>query len=298
MNAKIFDILDDIVSIREELKMNGCVVIKNVLSKEDVKITKQYVYDWLNENGIDVHDPSTWHFFSKDYFHMSHSIHGMMADGPCMFIKPVLYAKLQSGLINFMSRFYNLSSRELAIEHGGLFFRFPPELHHVKNEPFNGFRHSKDEWFHTDMGCLQPGKEFRSTIIIEDCNYESDHTFTFLSKSHLCHDEFILQNKHIQEGLYQLNKNEVEWFQDRGCERARACAPAGSLILWHPKTIHATENPSIGRKHIRERIIIYGSLIPRQSCNHIERQENLKKYLESSLLSFFTREKIRMLTYV
>lgn len=298
MNAKIFDIHDDITTIKEELETNGCVVIKNVLSKEVVNMTKQYIYDWLNENGVDVNDSSTWQFFSKDYFYMSHSIHGMMVDGPNMFIKPVIYAKMQSSLIEFMSRFYNLSSRELAIEHAGLFFRFPPEIHRVKNEPYRGFRHPKDEWFHTDLGCLQAGKDFRTTIVIEDCNYDSDHTFTFLSKSHLYHDEFVSQNKQIEQGLYQLNQNEVEWFQAKGCTRARACATAGSLIMWHPKTIHATEYPSIGRKHIRPRIIIYGSLIPRQSCNHTERQENLKKYLKSSLLSLFSRDKIRMLTYV
>lgn len=88
--------------IYQKLDSEGCVVVDNVLSSDDVSMTKEYLYEWLEDCGIQRHFSKTWKYFSKDYFYMSPSIHGIMADGPNMFLRPVIFAKTRSPLIEFM----------------------------------------------------------------------------------------------------------------------------------------------------------------------------------------------------
>lgn len=266
----------DITEVRDILKRDGCVVVRDIYSMTEVQAIKQKIYAWLHENGVDVDMPETWTLFGKDYFYMSPSIHGMMADGPNMFIEPVVFTKSQQCLVDFCARLYDVHPRQLAMEHGGLFFSFPPEHHRVPGEFNNGFRHEDDEWFHSDACGYAVGREFRSMILLEGCTDPKDHTFVFLSGSHLCHDQLFKSPQ--DKGFHQLDKDEVEWFTAKGCRRSRVCGPAGSVVIWDHKLIHATEKPERNRAIPRERVVVYGSLIPKETCNSKQRRADIRKF--------------------
>lgn len=161
------------------------------------------------------------------------------------------------------------------MEHGGMFYTFAPEVWCADE----GFRHQDDEWFHSDVcGFPVVGPQARSTIVIEGCEGPMDYTFVLLGGSHLYHDEFFGQHKEYLQGYAELTAEDVEWFTKRGCQKVRACAPAGSMILWHQKAIHATEKPEKGRPVHLPRFLVYGSYIPRSVVNPAARRKNLKAY--------------------
>lgn len=276
---------DQIQEIHRALIEDGCAVVTGLLTPEEVQETYRHHKGWLAEKGVQIDDPATHHLYSKKYFHMSHSIHGMMADGPAMYAPQVLYCKSRNGVMDFCSRLYRVEARGLAMEYGGLFFSFAP-----RNDV--DYRRDEDEWFHSDVcGYQKVGKHYRSTIVVEGCESPDDYNFVVLHKSHLFHDEFFrLHPEYDEQGYAQLEPAHVAWFKEKGCKKLYACAPSGSIILWHLKTIHATEKPRTTVQ--RPRFIIYGTYVPR-----IEVQNNReRKRRRKGLLGLYTSIPPFMLT--
>lgn len=91
-----------------------------------------------------------------------------------------------------------------------------------------------------------------------------------MSQSHQIHDEFSREHPpgtleyepRAQAGYFQLNNEELEWFEGRGCQWIKVPVGKGALVLWDNRTIHSTCGPFRGRQDPKPRFLLYGTLAP------------------------------------
>ena len=103
---------------------------------------------------------------------------------------------------------------------------------------------------------------------------EGDSTLVFLEKSHLLHKEFQSNFKTTEKkDWYKLTKEEISFYTNRECNLYDIQCPAGSIVFWDSRTIHAGREALKNRVLPNYRCVIYLCYMPRSLSN----EKNNKK---------------------
>lgn len=173
-------------------------------------------------------------------------------------------------IVDVFAHLWGVKREELLVSFDGLSLCLPPET--VKK----GW-HGKD-WLHVDQSytnnkfdCVQ------SWVTAKDIN-KGDSTLTFLESSHLYHKKCAKKYKITDNtDWYKLNEKELKYYEKKGCTQKSIMCPAGSLVLWDSRLVHAGQNPLKERKESNTRCIVYVCYTPRNRST----PANIKKRINA-----------------
>ena len=132
---------------------------------------------------------------------------------------------------------------------------------------------------HLDQGPPKRGLHaYQGALYLEEA-LEDDWTFMIIENSHKNHKDFFKRHKSSRNEFRLLTKNEVEWYEDRGCQVKRLTIPKGGMVLWDSRTAHAGAPPKMGRRNPgRWRYIVFASMTPAIWAGLQDLEEKRKGY--------------------
>lgn len=115
----------------------------------------------------------------------------------------------------------------------------------------------KPAWEHIDQSPLRKGLHCVQGIINLSTSGIDDGGLVVYPGSHALNDEFFgMQTDTKWDPLdrYMFDKEQLDWFANKGIYPKKVCADIGDLILWDSRTIHYGAEPSPGSTTIRTAI--------------------------------------------
>lgn len=247
--------------LRSELHSGGVAVLSEVIPTEKVDrvVTKLWstlkylTSDWIVP--LDIDDESTYRSLFQLYPHNSMLIqsHGL---GQAEFMWDI---RADEGVAEVFAELWGCTVHELIVSQDALSIHLPPE---VTGKGWKCF-----DKFHTDQSFLTSEMTtFQGLVNLYDTNV-GDATTMFLKGSHKLHSEFFHAHKDkftFPESHFTLiDKDDVQWFLDRGCSKEMLLCKRGDLVLWDSRTMHCGAEPLRGRDRPNTRATIYTCMTPR-----------------------------------
>lgn len=274
--------------IRKTLEDEGVVVVSGVVSEEVCQQAAHDIHAYVTSvSGVIPGDPSTYHRYIMSKFINTKrgetvpTVVGMLNRHKNTYCLGVVRAKTDPGLVEFFRRFWG--TEDVVADDSGFLWSYPPEHATPKCKDPPPFYDYDTMWLHID-GHFQP----QCLLMLEE-SQEYDSSFCYLRQSHRHNDEFRALNP---TPSHPLSWPDVMWFHhEKQCPYVRVVAPAGSVVLWHPRTVHATVAVRRGRpneivvrgtdrsQQVKDRCVVYGLLTPRQSIDREARQATQRTYL-------------------
>lgn len=110
-----------------------------------------------------------------------------------------------------------------------------------------------EPWPHVDQNPVRKGMQCVQGILNLAPNGPQDGGLMVVKGSHNQNEAFFKSNPEVigrstwgSIDWFGFSKDEVKWFEDRGCELIKVCAEPGDLILWDSRTIHYNRLPDSG----------------------------------------------------
>ena len=265
--------------IKEKLKDYGVVILENVLNKDEITQMNTGMFDYLEHitKNFDIpitkNNEDSWKEYSKLY-----PKHSMLLQhwqvGHSQFIWDIRQNKK---VCDIFSKIWNVNNEDLICSFDGASFHFPHEI--VKKG------HFKNEWFHTDQRLANNDFDcIQSWITGYDVN-EGDASLSFLEGSHKFHKSFaedfnMKEHKDYKKDWLKLEKDWVEYFINKGCERSCVTCKAGSIVLWDSRLMHCGKEPLKERQKINFRNVVYICMMPRFLCSNANIRKRIKAFEE------------------
>lgn len=255
--------------LSETLNLYGVAVIPDVLNKAEIDDMKKSMWIMLESltSKFDVpikeKNQKSWNSFYKLL-----PLHSMLLQhykvGHDQFVWNI---RQNPKVVSIFSKLWNCPNEELLTSFDGMSIHFPPEI------TKRGWYKSND-WLHTDQSYTRNNLEcIQSFVSCYDIN-EGDATITLLEGSHKYHkdvaDEFKITDK---TDWYKLNDNEYNFYTKKGCNRYCVKCPAGSMVFWDSRTIHAGMEALKTRIKQNIRLVVYVCQTPRKLAS----ESNLEK---------------------
>lgn len=170
-------------------------------------------------------------------------------------------------IVEIFAYFWGCTVNELLVSFDGLSFHLPPE---TTNRGWN----RGNTWYHTDQSyTTSEFKCIQSFVTGLDIN-EYDATLSFMEGSNTYHSEFQIKHDIKDKGnWYKLNKEQENFYAEKGCRIQNIKCPKGSMVFWDSRTIHCGIEATKQRLLPNIRAVIYLCYMPRSVCS----EANLKK---------------------
>jgi ectoine hydroxylase-related dioxygenase (phytanoyl-CoA dioxygenase family) len=130
-------------------------------------------------------------------------------------------------------------TKELLVSFDGMNFTLPSERM-PPSEP----------WPHVDQNPKRKGMQCVQGILNLAPNGPQDGGLLVMKGSHKLNELFFKSHPEVvgrstwgSLDWFGFSKEEVAWFEKRGCELIKVCAEPGDLILWDSRTIHHNKLP-------------------------------------------------------
>jgi hypothetical protein len=262
--AKSALLVTDAHNLGETLARYGVAVIPSVLSEQECAAFEQGMWDSLAtitaawDTPITKDDESSWREFSKLF-----PMHSMLLQHYSLGHAEFVWALRQNPrVLAIFAELWNVPADELLVSFDGLSVHFPPESIGGGKGWYKG-----NTWYHTDQrlsdnsySCIQSWATSRAVNA-------GDATLTVLLGSHQFHGDFAKRfekTKH-KEDWYKLGSQaELDWYvREKGCEPVSISCPAGSMVFWDSRTMHAGQEPLTTRGVPNFRMAVYLCYTPR-----------------------------------
>ena len=247
----------DLTNLKHTLDTYGVAIIPNLLNTQECHDMLQGLWDYFThitqnwETPITKDNPSSWKLI-----HTLFPLHSMLIQhwgiGHC---QAVWNVRQNPKIIEVFSHLWN--TNDLLVSFDGASFNMPPE---TTGRGWN----RNNTWFHCDQSFTN--NEFtcvQSWVTALDVN-PGDATLSFLEGSHQYHGElaktFGITDK---TDWYKLNREQEEFYLDKGCSHQKISCPSGSLVLWDSRTIHCGTEAFRERTNPNQRAVIYLCYMPR-----------------------------------
>ena len=246
-------------NFKDVLSTHGVAVIPSVLSTEECVGMNGGMWDSLErltslfETPIERDDESTWVEFFK--FRPMHAM--LMQHYKIGHAQYVWDVRQNPKVANVFAKLWDVAPEELLVSFDGVAIHFPPEVTH------RGWY--RNEWFHTDQSLKRNSFECVQGLVTSREVREGDATFTFLDGSHALHKE--LADAALEKGpgdWVVLTPEQLDFCKSKGCVVQSVVCPAGSIVLWDSRTIHAGKEPVKGRPEMNFRNVVYVCMTPRK----------------------------------
>ena len=256
-------------TLNDTIKLYGVAIIPSVLNEQECESMVNGIWDFLEHitqewvTPINRNNKNTWREFYKLY-----PLHSMLIQYyGAGHIQASWNVRQNIKIVEIFAYFWNCSVNELLVSFDGLSFNLPPE---ITKKGWN----RNNTWYHTDQSFLTPEfKCIQSWVTGLDIN-EGDATLSFMESSNKYHEVFK-NNYNItnKDNWYKLNKEQEQFYKEKGCNIKNIKCPKGSLVFWDSRTIHCGVEASNKRQNPNFRAVIYLCYMPRAICN----KTNLKK---------------------
>lgn len=270
----------DATRLKKTLEKYGVAIIPSVLSHSETEGMKNGMWDSLEhitqkmETPLSRDDQTTWRSFYELF-----PLHSMLLQhwqiGHAQFVWEL---RQNPKIIEIFRKFWGTD--DLLVSFDGVSFHLPPEV------TKKGWFQTSSKWLHTDQSYTRNGFEcMQSWVTAYDVN-EGDATLTFLEKSHLYHGEFA-ETFGITEksNWYKLEDEEhVSFYKNKGCKQKSIRCPAGSMVFWDSRTIHAGQEAVKGRENQNIRNVVYLCYMPRELASPTDIKKKIS-YFETQRLT-------------
>lgn len=250
-------------TLRDTIDTFGVAIIPNVLSDKECEKMVSGIWDFFEHitqewiMPIKRGEEKSWVGFYKLY-----PMHSMLVQHWGVGHAQVSWDLRQNEkIIEIFAHFWSCAPKELLVSFDGLSFNLPPE---VTKRGWN----KQNTWYHTDQTYTQ--NEFQciqSWVTGLDVN-DGDATLSFMEGSNKFHKECAEKYELKDKGnWYKLNKEQEQFYFDKGCAYKNIKCPKGSLVLWDSRTIHCGVEALKTRKKPNFRAIVYLCYMPRKVCS-------------------------------
>lgn len=269
----------------DRVKRDGVVVIPGVLGDVDCQRMREGCWDMISHltsrmpTPFDHSNPDTW----STYYNLM-PLHSMMLQywgvGHAQWVWDV---RTNPAVVAKFAELWNVPESGLLVSFDGVSYAPPHET--TERGAYKG-----KIWYHTDQSFRRSDFECAQGFVTANQVRKGDATLTYLRGSHLFHQEFAEQfpeSKEKPDDWYKLSPEQLKWYEEtKGCQRTDVTCPAGSLVLWDSRTIHAGKEAIKDREQPNERVIVYVCYTPRR--------EALPKTIAKRIKAF---EELRMTTH-
>ncbi len=269
-------------TVLKVLDQYGVAIIPNVLNEVEITNMKDGIWSYLEhitsefDIPIDRNIEKTW----KSFYQLL-PMHAMMIQhwqiGHAQFLWDI---RQNPKIVDVFATIWNVKPDELLVSFDGASFHLPPEI-------TNRGYYRGNKWYHTDQRLSDSAfKCIQSWVTAFDVN-EGDATLTLLEGSHKYHSELAKQFEKIDitTDWYKLNENELQFYEQNDCNIKDITCPAGSMVLWDSRTIHAGKEVIKGRSTPNFRLVAYLCYIPRTLATPANIRKKKKAFEEQRTTS-------------
>ena len=239
----------------DHLHEHGYVVVPNVLNAEECTAMQDGFWSFWEKRAV-TRDPSTWKNIYNYYPN-----HGMLIQhwhfGHCQAIWDI-----REKVKPIFTQLWGTDNLTTSFDGGSM--GVAPEV------TGRGWHHK--DWLHLDQSPTRNGLEaYQSWVTPLDVR-EGDGTLTLLKGSHKKHAAFadhfglrVLPNDSRKvktqktQDWFKLTQEHIDWYN---CEQVDITCPAGSMVLWDSRTVHAGKAPRKGRAAPNLRMVAYVCMQP------------------------------------
>lgn len=192
-------------------------------------------------------------------------------------------------VVDTFAHLWGVRPEELLVSFDGLSIHMPPET--TGRGSYKG-----NTWYHTDQRlCDSTFKCVQSWVTPVAVN-AGDATLTVLLRSHAYHSEFARRfNKTThKEDWYKLgSQEELDFFVvEKGCTPVSIACPAGSMVFWDSRTMHAGQESLSTRAEPNFRMTIYLCYLPRSLATDADLKKKQKAFNEGRMTSHWPHRPI------
>lgn len=267
--------------VQEYLDKYGVAVIPDVLKLDELITIREKMFTTLTDmtKNFDVpfqkNEPTSW----KTIFNMK-PLHGMLFQTFALGHAQFAWDIRQHPQVNsIFAKLWNVQGDELLSSFDGVTISLPPEI--------TGKGWHIGDWYHSDQrfsnNNLHTIQGFINCYDIE----EGDGTLTVLESSNKYHKTFAEKfgmTNHSSD-WYRLKDNEIDFYNNLGCQKIYVKAKAGSLVLWDSRTIHAGSGPLQDRAKQNTRLVVYVCQKPRIYASAEDIDKKIKAFENQVLTS-------------
>jgi hypothetical protein len=259
-------------NLKQTLEQYGVAIIPHVLNKQECQTMLDGM--WQSFEHITQQWEKPIQKNNYDSFKLLYPLHNQLYQRYTLTHSQYYWDIRQNEkIVDLFSTLWEVNNEDLLVSFDGLSFCLPPEI------TKRGWHHK--DWLHTDQSFTNNQlTSIQSWVTALDIN-KGDATLTFLEKSHLYHEQF---SKHFKitdkSDWYKLNEKELDFYKQLGCEKKAISCPAGSMVFWDSRTIHAGQNPIKGREHAHTRCIVYLCYTPRIKSTPSQLKKKQKAFEE------------------
>jgi len=263
-------------TLEETIKKYGVAIIPNVLDEKECETMVNGIWDFLEYITQEWSTPFTrnnqesWREFYKLY-----PLHSMLLQHWGVGHAQVSWDLRQNiKIVEIFAHFWKCDVNDLLVSFDGISFNLPPE---ITKKGWN----RDNTWYHTDQSFTTPEfKCIQSWITGLDIN-EGDATLSFMEGSNKFHSEFKEKfNITDKKNWYKLNKEEEQFYMEKGCNYKNIKCPKGSLVFWDSRTIHCGVEAKKNRPTQNLRAVIYLCYMPRKLCSNANLKKKQKAFQE------------------
>jgi hypothetical protein len=260
-------------NILKTLNKYGVAIIPSLLNEIEINNMNNGMWDYLEyitsnfDSPIDRNNKATWKSFYSLY-----PMHSMLIQHWSIgHAQHVWDLRQNPKVVDIFSKIWDCNREDLLTSFDASSFHFPPE------DTNRGYY--RNPWLHSDQSFTRNNFECAQSWITGYDVHEDDATLLFLEKSNLYHEDFKNHfNIDKKDDWYQLNKEEIDFYKDKGCTEKRISCPAGSMVLWDSRTIHCGSEPIKGRQHKTFRNVSYICMMPRNKASKANIDKKIKAF--------------------
>ena len=261
-------------TLKATLEKYGVAIIPSVLDQDECSHLERGVWDYyehVTDHKMDRTRPDTWREFYNLLPHHS-MLNQHWGVGHAQFAWD---ARQNAKLVQPFAALWETD--DLIVSFDGSSFHLPPE---TTNKGW--FRNS---WLHTDQRLCDSSFQCIQSWVTPLEVRTGDATLTCLVGSHKLHGDFAkrFELTELKSDWYKLDGPEEHTFFSE-CEQVCITCPAGSMVFWDSRTIHAGMEALVGRPQPNIRMAIYLCYVPRTRATpkQIEKKRQALKNLRTT----------------
>lgn len=262
-------------TLKATLEKYGVAIIPSVLDKEECAHLEKGVwnyYEHITFNRMDRTKPATW----REFYNLLPN-HSMLNQhwgvGHAQYAWD---ARQNPKLVEPFATLWGVRTDDLLVSFDGSSFHLPPE---TTNKGW--YRNS---WLHTDQRLCDNSFQCIQSWVTPLEVRPGDATLTCLVGSHKFHGEFATRFEltELKSDWYKLDGPEEHDFflKEKQCEQVCITCPAGSLVFWDSRTIHAGMEALPSRPQPNIRMAIYLCYVPRTRATPKQIEKKRKAFKE------------------
>lgn len=281
--------------LRDTLATYGVAIVPSVLSEKECLDFEQGMWDTLATISstwpmpISKDNTDSWKGF-LDLFPM----HSMLVQHYSLGHAEFVWALRQNPkVLDLFSNLWRVKPQDLLVSFDGLSMHMPPESLNNRGS------YKANTWYHTDQRFKKEGKEAAACIQSWTTALEvrpGDATLTVLLGSHRFHSEFATRFGHQdhKDDWFKLGtQKELDFFVlEKECRPISISCPAGSMVFWDSKTMHAGQESLLSRAVPNFRMAVYLCYLPRSLATTAALTKKQKAFNEMRMTSHWPHKPI------